>query len=97
MKSTKKRMDIESWQFEEAYFNQLKKGDGKPNMKLIKKLRQAMENELTEIEKDTIEMYYFENKTQLEISKILGKNASTVCRNLKRGKSKLKKFLKYII
>ena len=54
-----------------------------------------MENELTELQRQTILAYYFQQQTITEIARDRGVNKSTVCRTLHRAEDKVKRFLKY--
>lgn len=58
-------------------------------------LHTVIDNELTDIEKYTIENHYFENKTVSEIAFDLGVNPSTVTRTISRAERKIEKFMKY--
>lgn len=90
--------DVESWQFEKDLF-ELSKSRECDYSTLKRKLRQAIQNELTEKQLQLVELYYFGSKkiTQKEIAEITGKDASTVSRTLKRARKNLKRVLKYLI
>ena len=66
-----------------------------PREQQIKRLNQVIREELTELQRDTIQAYYFENKTLLQIAEERNVNKSTVCRTLKRAEDKLRRFLQY--
>lgn len=66
-----------------------------PREQQIKRLKQVIREELTELQRDTIQAYYFENKTLLQIAEERNVNKSTVCRTLKRAEDKLRRFLQY--
>ena len=65
--------------------------------RLLKNLRRAMREELTERQAQMIHMYFFDNKTIPQIAAELGLNRSTVSRTLKRGKARLSHTLQYSI
>lgn len=75
--------------FEGMYFRQI------PREQQIKRMKQVIREELTELQRYTILSYYFENKTLLQIAQERCVNKSTVCRTLKRAEEKLRRFLKY--
>lgn len=58
-------------------------------------LHTVIDNELTDIEKYTIENHYFENKCVSEIAFELNVNPSTVTRTISRAERKIEKFMKY--
>lgn len=66
-----------------------------PREQQIKRLKQVIREELTDLQRDTIQAYYFENKTLLQIAKERNVNKSTVFRTLKRAEDKLRRFLQY--
>lgn len=62
--------------------------------RLRRNLTLAME-ELTPVQRQQIEMYYFRHMPQKAIARELGVNKSTVSRGLARAKSRLKRYLQY--
>lgn len=66
-----------------------------PREQQIKRMKQVIREELTELQRYTILAYYFDNKTLLQIAEERNVNKSTVCRTLKRAEDKLRRFLKY--
>lgn len=62
---------------------------------LAKRVRLAMNEELTSRQRELIFLYYIEEKNMTEIAGSLGISPSTVSRTLKRGRSRLRKYLKY--
>ena len=66
-----------------------------PRDRQIKRMKQVIQEELTEMQRDTILAYYFENKTLPQIARERNVNKSTVCRTLKRAETKLRRFLQY--
>ena len=74
--------------------------EGKASIRLPKKIQQqrlhrVIREELTELQRYTIQAYYFENKTILQIAEERCINKSTAFRTLKRAEEKLQKFLQY--
>ena len=61
----------------------------------LQRLRRAVRQELSPRQRETVEAYYFENKTMEQIARELGVNRSTVSRTLKRGVGNLERFLRY--
>lgn len=61
----------------------------------LQRLRRAVRQELSPRQRETVEAYYFENKTMEQIARELGVNRSTVSRTLKRGVRNLERFLRY--
>ena len=59
------------------------------------RVRVAMKEELTDRQRELIELYYLENVNMTEIAQRLGLSPSTVSRTLKRGRGRLRKYLKY--
>lgn len=55
----------------------------------------AINEELTDRQREFVNMYYFEGKTVCEIADELGVNSSTVSRVLSYARKNLKKVLKY--
>ena len=60
-------------------------------------LEKAIENELTETEREAVMLYWFESETITEISAKKGVNVSAVKRTLERAQEKLEKALKYAV
>jgi RNA polymerase sigma factor (sigma-70 family) len=56
-----------------------------------------MEKELTDVERQTLMLYYGGPHTLVEIAQLTGTNPSTVSRNLRRGKKKLMSVLQYYL
>jgi len=75
--------------FEGSLFRQI------PREQQIKRMKQVIREELTELQRYTILAYYFENKSVLQIAEERSVNKSTVCRTLRRAENKLRRFLQY--
>ena len=56
---------------------------------------QASIQELTEVQRQILTLYYFENKRPAEIARIRGVHRSTVLRTLRRAENRLRRFLQY--
>ena len=66
-----------------------------PREQQIRRMKSVIHEELTELQRYTIQAYYFEQKTLLQIAEERNVNKSTVCRTLKRAENKLRRFLQY--
>lgn len=58
-----------------------------------KRMKAAIRDELTELQRYTLVAYYFENRTLIQIAEERSVNKSTICRTLKRAEEKLKRLL----
>ncbi|MBS7403366.1 MAG: sigma-70 family RNA polymerase sigma factor [Oscillospiraceae bacterium] len=58
-------------------------------------VRMAMQEELTDRQRELIEMYYLKGMSMTEIAHTLGLSPSTVSRTLKRGRERIRKHFKY--
>ena len=70
------------------------KGHHLPHEVQIQRLRQVIRGELTQLQRDTLMAYYFEEKTLEQIAQDRGVQKSTVWRTLKRAEDKLRRVLK---
>lgn len=61
----------------------------------LKRMRRVIASELTDIQREVILAYYFEEKTLAEIARERGIHKSTACRTLHRAEERLKRYLKY--
>lgn len=59
------------------------------------RVRIALNEELTERQKELISLYYLEQMSMTEIAQKLEISPSTVSRTLKRGRGRLRKYLRY--
>lgn len=79
-----------------AAYAQLMAEDNHEEMGRLKRnLARAIREELTEVERKAITLYYGTRITMTEIARREGVNPSTVSRNLKRGEKKLRRCLRY--
>lgn len=60
-------------------------------------LNTAIEEELSEKERQTLRLFWFENRSVGEVAAILGVNPSTVSRTLERAKEKLHRVLRFAV
>lgn len=60
-----------------------------------RRVRQILQEELTELQRYTLVAYYFQRMTIPAIARERGVSNSTVCRTLHRAEEKVKRFLKY--
>ncbi len=59
------------------------------------RVRRVISEELTDRQRQMVELYYMENMTMPEIADRLGLTVSTVSRTIMRGRGRIRKFLKY--
>lgn len=60
-----------------------------------KRMENVIQQELTDLQKETLIAYYFHHKDIVTIARERGVNKSSVCRTLKRAEEKLRQYLKY--
>ena len=61
----------------------------------LKRVQRVIREELTEMQRQTLLAYYFQEQSITEIAEERGVNKSTVCRTLHRAEEKLRRYLKY--
>lgn len=61
----------------------------------LKRVQRVMQEELTELQRQTLTAYYFQQQTIPQIAADRGVNKSTVCRTLRRAEEKLRRYLRY--
>lgn len=66
-----------------------------PKEVMLKRVRLAIEQELTPLQKQTLIAYYCQQKTIIDIARERCVNKSTVSRTLHRAEDKLRRYLKY--
>lgn len=64
---------------------------------MIKIMRNIIENELSERQRQMIALYYFRRMNIPEIAEMLGVNRSTVSRTLSRGRRNILEKMKYFV
>ena len=70
-------------------------GKRMPRELALERVRRVIREELTEVERETLTAFYFQEMKIIDIAKEQGVNKSTVSRNLRRAEEKLRRFLKY--
>ena len=61
----------------------------------LKRVQRVIQEELTDLQRQTLVAYYFQEQPIAQIAKDRGVNKSTVCRTLHRAEEKLRRYLKY--
>ena len=61
----------------------------------MKRIRRVIQEELTELQRYTLEAYYFQRQSLTQIARDRNVNKSTVCRTLHRAEEKLRRLLRY--
>ena len=61
----------------------------------MQRVRRVIEEELTQLQRQTLIAYYFQEQTIPEIAAQRGVNKSTVSRTVHRAEEKLRRYLKY--
>ena len=60
-----------------------------------RRVQRVVQEELTQLQRETLLAFYFQEMTITQIAQERGVNKSTVCRTLHRAEQKLRKYLKY--
>ena len=60
----------------------------------LKRLQRVIDQELTELQRRTVEGYYLEKKSMSELAQERGVNRSTVCRTLQRAERRMRRCLR---
>ena len=66
-----------------------------PREQQIRRIKQVIHEELTELQRYTLIAYYFQERNLVQIAEERGVSVSTVCRTLHRAEEKLRKYLRY--
>lgn len=66
-----------------------------PRQVQLQRLRKVMDRELTDIQREVLIAYYFQEKTMTQIALERGVCKSTVCRTLHRAEDRIRRFLRY--
>ena len=61
----------------------------------MKRMQKVIREELTELQRQTLTAYYFQEQTIPQIASQRGVNKSTVSRTLRRAEEKLRRYLRY--
>ena len=71
------------------------RGSRLPKQVQLQRVQRVIREELTELQRQTLIAYYFQEQTIPEIAAERGVNKSTVSRTLRRAEEKLRRYLKY--
>lgn len=71
------------------------RGPRLPKQVQMHRVRRVIEEELTELQRQTLIAYYFQEQTIPQIAADRGVNKSTISRTLRRAEEKLRRYLKY--
>lgn len=66
-----------------------------PRQVQLKRLRRVIESELTQVQREILVAYYFQNRTMEQIARERGVCRSTVCRTLHRAEERVRRCLRY--
>ncbi len=92
------RVTERALEFNEEYVAQLI-SRGKTNGEHLKiagrALRDAIENELTDRQREVVLLYYFEKMTMREVGETLGIDSSTVSRTLGRARRRIARCMRF--
>ena len=61
----------------------------------LQRVRRVIREELTDLQREVLTAYYFQDMSIPQIARLRGVNKSSVCRALKRAEKELQKYLKY--
>jgi len=61
----------------------------------MKRVQRVIQEELTQLQREALLGYYFQEKSISRIARERGVNKSTVCRTLHRAEDKLRRYLRY--
>lgn len=61
----------------------------------MERIRRVIQEELTELQREVLIAYYFQEINIPQIARERGVNKSTVSRTLRRAEDKLRRYLKY--
>ncbi|MBQ7565627.1 MAG: sigma-70 family RNA polymerase sigma factor [Oscillospiraceae bacterium] len=67
----------------------------RPRDEQLRRLRAAIEQELTPRQQCVLRAVYLENRTETDLARELGVNKSTVSRTLSRARDRLRRCLRY--
>jgi RNA polymerase sigma factor (sigma-70 family) len=71
------------------------RGPRLPKQVQLQRVQRVIREELTELQRQTLIAYYFQEQTIPQIAAERGVNKSTVSRTLRRAEEKLRRYLKY--
>ena len=61
----------------------------------MERVRRVIREELTDLQREVLVAYYFQEINIPQIARERGVNKSTICRTLQRAEQKLRRYLKY--
>ena len=71
------------------------RGPRLPKQVQLQRVQRVIREELTQLQRETLIAYYFQEQTIPQIAAERGVNKSTVSRTLRRAEEKLRRYLKY--
>lgn len=66
-----------------------------PRQVQLRRLRRVIEMELTQVQREVLIAYYFQEKTMAQIARERGVCRSSVCRTLHRAEDRVRRCLRY--
>ena len=66
-----------------------------PREEQLKRVKRVIQEELTQLQREVLIAYYFQERPVADIARERGVNKSTVWRTLHRAEANLRKYLKY--
>ena len=66
-----------------------------PRQMQLKRIQHVIQEELTQLQRETLTAYYFQELTIPQIAQARGVQKSTVSRTLHRAEAKLRRYLRY--
>ena len=70
-------------------------GPRMPREVQLKRVQRVIREELTDLQREALIAYYFQEKTMEQIARERGVNKSSICRTLHRAEEKVRRYLKY--
>ena len=70
-------------------------GPRMPREMMVRRVQRVIREELTDLQRETLIAYYFQEQTIPQIAAQRGVHKSTVSRTLHRAEEKLRRYLKY--
>lgn len=80
-----------------ALIGEVESNNSEKHRMMIKILRDIVENELSERQRQMIGLYYYSRMSIPEIAEMLGVNRSTVSRTISRGRRNIMEKMKYFV
>ena len=71
------------------------RGPRLPKQVQLQRVQRVIREELTDLQREALVAYYFQQQTIPQIARERGVNKSTVSRTLRRAEDKLRRYLKY--